>query len=36
MMQQSLDDDLLFLLYDVARLMRVRADQHARQHERIP
>lgn len=30
-MQQSLDDDLLFLLYDVARLMRVRADQHARQ-----
>ena len=29
-MQQSLDDDLLFLLYDVARLMRVRADQHAR------
>jgi DNA-binding MarR family transcriptional regulator len=30
MMQQSLDDDLLFLLYDVARLMRVRADQHAR------
>ena len=30
MMQQSLDGDLLFLLYDVARLMRVRADQHAR------
>lgn len=30
-MQPSLDDDLLFLLYDVARLMRVRADQHARQ-----
>ena len=29
-MQQSLDDDLLFLLYDVARLMRVRADQRAR------
>lgn len=29
-MQRSLDDDLLFLLYDVARLMRVRADQHAR------
>ncbi len=29
-MPQSLDDDLLFLLYDVARLMRVRADQHAR------
>ena len=28
---QSFDDDLLFLLYDVARLMRVRADQHARQ-----
>ena len=30
MMQQSLDGDLLFLLYDVARLMRVRADQPAR------
>ncbi len=30
-MQQSLDDDLLFLVYDVARLMRVRADQHARE-----
>ena len=29
-MQRPLDDDLLFLLYDVARLMRVRADQHAR------
>ncbi len=29
-MAQSLDDDLLFLLYDVARLMRVRTDQHAR------
>ncbi len=29
-MHPSLDDDLLFLLYDVARLMRVRADQHAR------
>ena len=26
----SFDDDLLFLLYDVARLMRVRADQRAR------
>ena len=30
LMQQSLNDDLLFLVYDVARLMRVRADQHAR------
>ena len=29
-MQQSLDDDLLFLLYDVARRMPVRADQRAR------
>jgi DNA-binding MarR family transcriptional regulator len=27
---RSFDDDLLFLLYDVARLMRVRADQRAR------
>ena len=30
-MTQPLEDDLLFLLYDVARLMRVRTDQHARQ-----
>ena len=30
-MPQPLEDDLLLLLYDVARLMRVRTDQHARQ-----
>ena len=27
---KSLERDILFLLYDVARLMRTRADQHAR------
>jgi MarR family transcriptional regulator for hemolysin len=26
---QSLDDDLLFVLYDVARIMRVHTDKHA-------
>ena len=29
-MTASPADDLLFLLYDVARIMRVRTDQHAR------
>src|SRR5579862_6048230 len=29
-MKQSLERDILFLLHDVARLMRTRADQHAR------
>jgi MarR family transcriptional regulator, transcriptional regulator for hemolysin len=29
-MSRSPEDDFLFLLYDVARLMRVRADQRAR------
>jgi MarR family transcriptional regulator, transcriptional regulator for hemolysin len=29
-MKTSLEKDILFLLYDVARLMRTRADQHAR------
>lgn len=30
-MPQSFDNDLLVLVYDLARLMRVRADQRARQ-----
>ena len=30
-MPHSFDDDLLVLVYDLARLMRVRADQRARQ-----
>jgi MarR family transcriptional regulator for hemolysin len=29
-MPGQLEDDLLFVLYDVARLVRVRTDQHAR------
>ena len=32
-MQAALDEDFLFLLYDVARTMRTRADQRARGHE---
>ena len=31
-MKLSLERDILFLLYDVARLMRTRADQRARRH----
>jgi MarR family transcriptional regulator for hemolysin len=31
-MAQSLETDVLFLLHDVARLMRTRADQRARRH----
>ncbi len=31
-MKQSLERDILFLLHDVARLMRTRADQHARRY----
>ena len=31
-MTKALETDVLFLLYDVARLMRTRADQRARRH----
>src|SRR6516164_3626607 len=31
-MKTSLEKDILFLLYDVARSMRTRADQRARRH----